>query len=160
MENATLERLMIDDALGELSPDARELLRAFLNDGESELTQWRQLASDAKAALPSESVESLPAFPRQNVLRFQPFLRVGLAAAAALLLGVGIGWRISPPPAREIVTIQTPAPASVSPAALITDSSDFWSSKRLLAVALDTERHAQPASHWNLNELHNLEGIR
>jgi hypothetical protein len=160
MDNTTLERLMIDDALGELSPDARELLQAFLHDRENELAQWRQLAADAKAALPLESVESLPAFPRQNILRFQPFLRAGLAAAAALLVGVGIGRQIAPRPTTEIVTIQTPAPTAASPTVATADSSDFWSSKRLLAVALDTERHAQPASHWDLNELHNLEGIR
>ena len=162
MDAAILERLMIDDALGALSPDVRALLQAHLSGRESELAQWQRVVDTARLALPPATVESLPPFPRRYEWRIAPSLAMGLAAAAVLLLGIGIGWRItpSPSPSVAIAAAQTPAPPRPVATAGVTD---FWSSKRLVAVALDTERHAQPAPHWDLstnNDIQSIGGVR
>jgi len=160
MDAAILERLMIDDALGALSPDVRALLQAHLSGRESELAQWHRVADTAKLALPPATVESLPPFPRRFGWRMAPSLAMGLAAAAVLLLGIGIGWRVAPSPSVPIAAAHTPAPPRPVATAGVTD---FWSSNRLVAVALDTERHAQPAPHWNPstnNDIQSMGGVR
>jgi anti-sigma factor RsiW len=161
MDPAILERLMIDDALGALSPDVRALLEAFLAGDDAELAQWRLVADATKSALPRPTVESLPPFPRLRPWRIAPPIRMAMALAAALLIGIGTGLHFVP--ARSTPIAATPPIPAAPPAAVATVGvADFWSSKRLLAVALDTERHAQPPSHWNdlINKFQHAGGSR
>jgi hypothetical protein len=150
MDEAILERLMIDDALGALSPDARALLEAYVCNQPKELAAWRRVAAAAAEAIPVAKAESLPPFPRQSVLRFP---RVALAAAAVLLIGIGIGWEFSPAPAPQDLVMAPQTPQAVADVGI----TDFWSSSRLVAAALDAEQHAPsgPRSGWSLNDFLN-----
>jgi hypothetical protein len=150
MDQATLERLMLDEALGALPADVSSLLAAYaqtLPGGGERLAVWQQVAATAKAAMPAEPAAVLPPFPARNLVsnpwRIGP---VGLAAAAAaLLIGVGIGlWTPRRPAAAPQVAIvpqsivaETPSNGGVH---------DFWSSQRLLASAME-EKHT-PSAAW------------
>ncbi|HUB25210.1 MAG TPA: hypothetical protein VL992_07250 [Tepidisphaeraceae bacterium] len=150
MDEATLERLMIDDALGALGPDVRALLEAYVRDQPKELAAWRRVAAAATEAIQPAKGESLPPFPHASVPRFP---RIALAAAAALLVGFGIGWEFSPaPPRRAALAIAAPMP-QVAAAGV----TDFFSSSRLVGVALDAERRAPsgPRMGWSLNDFLN-----
>ena len=61
MDDATLDRLMIDDALGALEPDVSALLAAYtasLPQNEQRRADWRALAERAREslAMPNGSV--------------------------------------------------------------------------------------------------------
>jgi hypothetical protein len=152
MDDATLERLIFDDALGALSPDASALLASYAQTlpGSSErLTAWKQLAATAKAALPTESVAEplppLPPFsPGRTVASPWRITRVGLSFAAVLLMGLGIGSWFAHPPAASPHTSQT----VVAEAPTIPGVHGFWSSQRLLASAMDQRSEPSSAWHW------------
>jgi hypothetical protein len=148
MDDAILERLIFDDALGALSPDTSALLAAHvrtLPGGGEKLKAWQQLAETARAAMPAEPPLALPPLRiRQNPWRIG---RIGLSIAAALILGLGIGLlhphggNVSPQPAiaPSPVAVEMPASAGVQ---------DFWSSKRLLASAVGQKRENSSPLRW------------
>jgi hypothetical protein len=153
MDQATLERLMIDDALGALPPDVSSLLTAYTAvrpADEAELSRWRQVTRLASriAEPPAARNANLPAFPRRRIVAWQVrrFALTGATMAACLLLGFHLNtWMTSPAPitpaADKVVTvasIRMPLPGV----------HDFWSSQRLLATAMSQPEPSQPQLHW------------
>jgi hypothetical protein len=157
MEPATLDRLMIDDALGALSPDVSALLAAHIRllPGASEqMAAWNRVTQTAKEAMPAEQVESLPPLrwnaSQQNSthgnispLRWQRrLISAAGTIAAAILLGISIGLFVPRKYPQSTVVITLPAPVGIRPIAIVPqddNAGDFWSSKRLLAIAIENK---------------------
>jgi anti-sigma factor RsiW len=160
MDDAALQRLMMDDALGALEPDTRALLAEFLNDRrgpKADYAQWQRLIAAASQAIPASGPETLPEFPLRRLQwsRFQRAARLTLSAAAMVLIGVGVGLRVSKSSNSTKVAINSPSPQSANlphPAPAPSDAAatfgvpDFWSTQRLLASALSANR--QPRTQW------------
>ena len=144
MKTETLEALLIDRALGHLTPEMDELLSEHLAANPAttrlaaELPETVALAAAAlkrplpALKLPPPVIATLP--PRRV---FRP-----LALAASFLAGIGLTWavtRIAAPP-RESPLAPAPIVVSVQPASgLAIDPSvralPFWSKERALALA-------------------------
>ena len=153
MDRQTLERLMIDDALGALSPDASALLAVHTDAGER--GRWKEIAALAKSAgagglfLDSEAVAegSLPAGAsgRRVMGRI-------LVMAAMLLVGLGIGLliprRSASPPMATLPGPQWQLDSAVAAAPAADAVPDFWSSRRLIGAAVN--RNGPPPPHWSL----------
>jgi hypothetical protein len=153
MDDATLDRLMIDDALGALEPDISVLLAAYtatIPDIEQRRAGWRDLAEKARHAMAMPAADALPPFPAAQLraARFWHNGRLGVAIAAVLALGVGIGlWmpgkHVAVAPIAQVIN---PAPSSPPRAIGV---SDFWSSRRLLASAVEHGVQGRPAWRWS-----------
>jgi hypothetical protein len=153
MNDQTFERLLIDDALGALTPDQSELLAAYTSatGSDSQRLIWRRVAAAARLALPAEPARNLPQFPAR-ALRIHQFWRLGsvaLAAAAILVLGIGLGARIfsQTPAANPTTVVVSPPPPSRSVAATA-GVSDIWSSSRLVAIALQRQNGPVAVTQW------------
>jgi hypothetical protein len=141
MDDATLERLMIDESLGVLDADVSTLLAAYTaqNPAASERANWQELAAKLRQAMPVATEQALPPLhlPASRHRQSWSHARSILALAAAIALGIGIGlWRApatatSPPPAAQ-ASAAAPAVSLPPPPA---NGQSFWSSKRLLAMA-------------------------
>lgn len=139
MNAETLDRLLLDRALGALTPDAAALLDAFLREHPEQLAAARRLDATtdlARKALaaPLTLDAKLPAFPRERIEAAQRrshaagWARGGLAMAAALLLGFSAAWILLPRPPQSPPQIvdSTPRPrASTAP------PPGMWSVERL-----------------------------
>ena len=157
MKPELLETLLLDRALGELSPEVTALLDAHLAQHPdaarraAELADTLQLAravSDTPAEAPHRplDVERLRRTYRaqQSATRRYEALRL----AACLALGLGLGWLArAPQPHVEIAAalphhapVATPASSPVS-APTAASPAGFWSVARLVA-----EERSQPAS--------------
>ncbi|MCK6457344.1 MAG: hypothetical protein L6Q92_12550 [Phycisphaerae bacterium] len=106
MRPETLRRLMLDRALDQLSPDAVELLDAYVRERPAERAELEQLVSIGQTAAralktvgDSAAVELAP-FPRRRIASAGriPLVRVrtAVAMAACLLIGVLVGTRSMP----------------------------------------------------------------
>ena len=102
IDREILERLLIDRALGELSPDAEALLEDYLArepEASEEAEEIARAADLARRALtPSEEVDSHPLPPLLLYGRWRILWRAGVRAAAlaaCLLIGVGVGLWLS-----------------------------------------------------------------
>jgi|GEM_PF-4241508 len=150
MDQLTLERLLIDDALEALPPDVHTLLTAYLESTGQHPKQaaWMAVADAARKALPGvdamEKEISLPSLRvRPNPLWQQ--LRLGLRAAAMIMIGAGIGMYLSRH-AAESIPAQVARPVAAATPQIETSSlgvSDFWSEKRLIAWATQGEPKAE-----------------
>ncbi len=146
MDTQTLERLLIDRALGQLPPDTRELLDAWLAEHPSAkaLNQAvEETVTAARSALAESPPSMVPPFPAKAIGRagrLAPGWRMaGKAAslAACVLIGVGLhaAWKAessqdaAPPEAVRIVRNVQPIP--FAQAAAEPESPGFWSAKRL-----------------------------
>jgi anti-sigma factor RsiW len=139
MKSDVLERLLIDSAAGELSPDVKELLEAHLQQEPAARREAAEIGETlrlARLALAGQPAVALPAS--------RPFSRVPLwawAMAACFVCGFSLGifavrgWsalpRTASVPGRETAAIMT------------ADESGFWSARRLRAglspVTMKTE---------------------
>jgi anti-sigma factor RsiW len=129
MKSDVLERLLIDCATGELSPDVEELLEAHLQHepaARREAAEIEETLRLARLALAGQKVVALPGL--------RPFSRVpswAWAMAACFVCGLSLGIfgvrgrsalpRAAFVPSREAVAITT------------ADESGFWSARRLRA---------------------------
>ena len=129
MKNDVLERLLIDSAAGELSPDVKELLEAHLQQepaARREAAEIEQTLRLARLALAGQPAVALPAS--------RPFSGVpswAWAMAACFVCGFSLGIfavrdgsalpRTASVPGRETAAIMT------------ADESGFWSAHRLRA---------------------------
>lgn len=151
MDDETLERLMLDDALGALSDDARALLEAYLRDHaehRADWAKWRNVADAAQNAMRPRSVISLPPFPRNRFV----FPRPVLAAAAMLLIGIGIGTQFRTAP----IAAGPSTPVALAPQApAVAGVEDFWSQQRFVSTALEAEHHSQTENNWNWSQNEN-----
>jgi anti-sigma factor RsiW len=100
MKRQTLESLLMDQSLEQLSPDVEELLEAYIAEHPQYLQtaeSIRKSAALAKQALSSEAAKELPPFPKERIIhakasgRWKLFCKWGLSAAACLLIGTLIG---------------------------------------------------------------------
>jgi hypothetical protein len=153
LDQAAVERLMIDDALGALDPDVQALLADYLaraGAGDREQQQWRRVADAARKALPEDVEERLlPPFPgrRMQAWRLWRVTQIAVAAAALLVIGFDLGrGRIRQP---EPAPVIAQAPAPTEPVASF-GVQNFWSPQRLLASAMQARPQPAPAWHWNL----------
>ena len=152
MDDQTLERLMIDDALGALSPDASELLAAHIASSPhaaERLNRWRQTTELARRASESQEPTVAPSLPPLSLRAHPRWTRIGLAIAAAWLLGIGVGLLVphgpssNPGPSPAVIAKLTPPSSSNAPAAGVTD---FWSSQRLISMATAGDRNRPRAA--------------
>ncbi len=99
MDTDTLERLMIDRALGGLPPDAEVLLSAYLADhpdARAIAERIEETVTSAKAALADDRPAWMPPFPAETIRRgFSArrrwvFIARAAGLAACVLIGVGL----------------------------------------------------------------------
>jgi anti-sigma factor RsiW len=129
MKSDVLERLLIDRAAGELSPDVEELLEAHLQQepaARREAAEIEETLRLARLALAGQKVVELPG-PR-------PFSRIpswAWAMAACFVCGLSLG--IFGVRGRS-AALNPASVASRETAAITTaDESGFWSARRLRA---------------------------
>jgi anti-sigma factor RsiW len=100
MDTETLDRLLMDRALGALPPDADALLAAYLGCDAAAATRAQEfdVAATAARRLFQEPVPSvLPPFPALGIHKVEQarqrvhVLRQGVGIAAALVVGIGLG---------------------------------------------------------------------
>ena len=151
MNEATLERLMMDAALGGLNEDVQELLMAHLNQNEKksrEAEQLRVLVNQTRAALR----EDCPAQPDLQMarrrMRIDRAVQWGgriVAMAACLLMGFGIA-RMRPVKEVQVVVREKPAnPAvvAVNDARPATEG-ELWSAQRIFKNAIEVNKAEKP----------------
>ena len=148
MNAETLEALLIDRALGQLSPDVEMLLAEHLATNPDAARAAARLSETVALAA---TVLQRPAprlkLPPPAVALFPPRrFRRGLALAASFAAGVGVallGLRsVAPQPAVVLARAPAPAPAvlpAVAPRSVETDPAvrtlPFWSKERAVALA-------------------------
>jgi anti-sigma factor RsiW len=150
MNDATLERLMMDAALGGLSEDVVELLMAHLErDSEKvhKVEELRALMGKARDAM-REECAAQPDLQAMRGLRSNRTMQWGgriAAMAACLLIGFGIA-RMRPAREVEVVVHEKPAnPATVA----VNDSrpaaeGELWSASRIYRNAVEVNRNERP----------------
>lgn len=164
MKPALLETLLLDRALGELSPEVTALLDAHLAQNPDAARRAAELAATFSLARAANAAPlAAPRRPldlarlrhaqraEQSTTRRFEFLRL----AACLALGLGLGWLARNPPPRVEIAAAIPraAPALASPAAA-NPSNRFWSISRILAeeqarVPATNRLNDQYELHWN-----------
>lgn len=160
MNAETLDRLLMDRALGGLPPDVEALLEAWLaqNPGQRERAgEFETAAATARAALRSELPTALPPLPQVRIAKLLEarrrivWVRNVASLAAVLVLGVGLGallTRGSWAPGGEtnvsagapvIVAVTHPAPQS---------TGGFWSAARLARTAQKAQQNDNVRWIW------------
>jgi anti-sigma factor RsiW len=151
MKPDTLEKLLLDRALGELSPEAEELLAAWCAEHPADAVAADALA--ATVALAREATADhapAPALPRPTWHRaaWRPLPAEILRLAACLALGLSLGWFALPRPPVAAETVA--APGLVTVAAVDTaprpSPSAFWSISARIAEARRDSATARPAA--------------
>jgi hypothetical protein len=145
MTPETLERLLLDRALGILPPDTDELLAAYLSRDATAASRGREYAAvtaGARQVLRGDPAAALPPFPVARIgqaRRTQRSLRMVRSVAglaAAVLCGVGVGtWGLSRT-TDEVRPASSPAVQYASAKSAVPDAAaSFWSAARLCAAA-------------------------
>jgi hypothetical protein len=153
----TLDRLLMDRALGALPPDVEALLDAYLEHDAAGAARAREFGAAAMAArrlLQQPLPTPLPPFPAtsiRDVARAQTRVRaLGHVASMAAVLVVGIGLGLVFPHGR---TLEAPGPrfTIVAPAPVITaePAPGFWSTARLYASARRSSRTETAPVIWD-----------
>jgi hypothetical protein len=155
-----LERLLIDQALGQLTPDMVALLDAYQSDHPavgpraSGLERTVRLAGDV---LRTREIAALPPFPAARIRSASNkrytlrVVRDVSALAATLVFGVLLGTRVLTPSAaiaprpteRSLPVVQ------VTPAQRPTTGDDFWSAARLYQTACNAKHGATTRLVWD-----------
>ena len=157
MDRETLDRLLMDEALGALPADVASLLAAYLERDPAGAARAREFAAAASAArrvfqqpLPT----LLPPFPGRefrNVEQAQRrvrALRYVASMAAVLVVGIGLGLVFPRGPAVEPTPrIVLPPPGPV--VAADEPEPGFWSTQRLYENARRTQRVETPPLIWD-----------
>jgi hypothetical protein len=155
MDSEILERLMMDDALGVLSPDESVLLRAYVSiaGDDAEQAIWSKLTAAAKDALTDNMIAQAPSIGPLRAAWLSHLTRMTLAAAAVLIVGVMLGLSLPLMTARRTPPIapiaQATIPLEAQQPKTTAPSDDFWSSQHLLAAALAAPRPPSPPPQWN-----------
>ncbi|TWT44619.1 hypothetical protein RAS1_10340 [Phycisphaerae bacterium RAS1] len=147
MNAETLERLILDRALGALDADVAALLDAHLRDNPAaaaEAAAIERTMARVRAATRTNPPINVPPFPlsqaaavrqRARVIRISGWF-TGLAACLLLGVGVGAWWKGTAMPTGPMLVVG-PAP-EVQPLADL----GMWSESRRLAAALEARRSA------------------
>ena len=151
MNDATLERLMMDAALGALNEDVQELLMAHLERDEKkvrEIKDLRALVGRAHEAVTEECPAQPDLQAARRRLRIDRAVSWGgriVAMAACLVIGFGIA-RLRPAKQVEVVIHEKPANPSLvavndaKPAA----EGELWSAQRIFRNAMEVNRSEKP----------------
>jgi len=152
-----LERLLIDRALGELSPDAEALLEDYLArqpEASEEAQEIARTADLARCALtPSEEFDSHALPPLLLGKRGRILWRVGARAAAlaaCLLIGVGVGLWLSQ--SKQVVETQQEIAwvgAEDSDGTEEANRSEIWSARRFYEAASRPARTKRARLIWD-----------
>lgn len=145
MHSETLERLLMDRALGELSPDVQALLAAYLEHDPAAAERAHEFDDAAAAArdvlrheLPTSltplSTARLHALDQAR--RRLVWVRNVAGIAASLIIGIGVGAWLTPnaagrAPSPMPPVVHQPPDANLLAPAPPPPSSGFWSTDRL-----------------------------
>ncbi|MFO1452380.1 MAG: hypothetical protein U1F61_29715 [Opitutaceae bacterium] len=149
MKSEHLDSLLLDRALGELSPAVVDLLEAHLARDPEAARRAADLdvtAATARQALRPEPTLAPPPFDRARLERAGPGNRwIGrrtelLRLAACLALGMGAGWLWRQPEpislhATRVAVVHPPTKSSTTP---------FWSISRFAPETLPLPRETKP----------------
>jgi len=151
MNDATLERLMMDAALGAMNEDVRELLMAHLAGDQQkvrEVEEWRELVGKAREAVKEECPAQPDPQAMRRRLRIERAVGWGkriVAMAACLLIGFGIA-RMRPARQVEVVVREKPvssAVVAVNDARPVAEG-ELWSASRIYRNAVEVNRNEKP----------------
>ena len=158
MKQEILNRLLIDRSLGALGPDVTALLEAYLEREPAELEAGveieesvrlakRALARAPAVQLPPLKLSPLPQEPFAENRRRRAWWPAELAAA--LVLGVGLGFLAFHPGEPAQVKLEPPA-ATIRVETGDSGSSDaFWSVRRLARMEPKTASYGGPRVTWD-----------
>jgi hypothetical protein len=158
MDSETLDRLLMDQALGALPLDVDMLLAAYLDHDAAAAARAREFAAATMAArrlLRQPTPTRLPPFPAADIHNVEQTQRrvhaLGYVAsmAAVLVVGIGLGLVFPRSPTRA-----TPAPlitlASAAPIVAAHEAeAGFWSTQRLYENARQVRRADTPRLIWD-----------
>lgn len=165
MNPETLDRLLMDRALGGLSPDVEALLDSWLArnpDAAARARDYDSAAGAARQVLAINRDAMLPPLRIEQVRRLERttrqlrIVRNIASLAAVLVIGVAIGaWQSRPPAARTAPTNDTPTPRLISSwlpdraTASADKGTGFWSTESLTRPARSPRSHDGPRVIWN-----------
>ncbi len=162
MDAETLERLLMDRALGALSPDADALLTAYLEHDAEATERSREFAAAATSArhvLRRAAPATLPPFPAAGVQQLEQarrrlvWVRNAASMAAALVIGVGLGaWLTKQMPAdgrTDVKPVVVEFVAKLPVAEPEPAANRFWSTQRLYEQARRTKRVEAARVIWD-----------
>ena len=139
MDSETLDRLLMDRALGGLPPDVEALLAAYLEQtptAAARATDYTAAADAARQVLRSDRPATPPPFPALRLHQIAEarrrlrLVRHVAGLAAALVFGVGLGAGLL----RTSAPADRPAPPAAVERVPIDQrpiANDFWSTTRL-----------------------------
>jgi len=151
MNDATLERLMMDAALGALNEDVQELLMAHLAGDEKrarEAEELQTLVTKTREAMKEECPARPDLQAMRSRMRIDRAVQWGgriVAVAACLLIGFGIA-RMRPAKEVQVVVHENPA----NPAVIAVNDSpptaegELWSAQRIYRNAIEVNRNEKP----------------
>lgn len=160
MSPETIERLILDKALGALPADCQALLEAYLESRPSEMASCRStedLLGRVRIAMTDGVAQPLPSFPAGRLSRVR---RIGLtgrvamsvaAVAACVLLGFGLhamvfpDMPLRPDVPKAVLVVQVDA---VRPAQAHRDGDGFWSGRRLSEQATEAPQPTPSPLIW------------
>ena len=151
MNDATLERLMMDAALGGLNEDVQELLMSHLEGNEKrarEVEELRALVSNAWEAMKQECPAQPDLQAARSRMRIDRAMHWGgriVAMAACLLIGFGIARMRT---AKEVQIVVQEKPANNAVVAVndgrSTAEGELWSAQRIYRNAIEVNRNEKP----------------
>ncbi len=164
MKPETLEALLLDRAMGELSPEVAELLEAHLAGVPDAARQAGGLAAVVQqarqaVALPEEAPPPLATARLQRAQaawRRRAFIWETARLAACVILGLTLGWYVRPARVTPVVAAApTSSAVNASVPPLVSESThDFWSLARLEAVQqehqpVESRSTSRYRLHWD-----------
>jgi anti-sigma factor RsiW len=162
MKTETLEALLLDHALGELSPEVVELLETHLAHNPEAAQQADGLASTVQLARQAMAVAQEA--PRRSLAverlrrvqmthRRRAFIWEMARLAACVVLGLALGWYGHT--ARKAIAAATPGPPVVAAVGLPfapEGTKDFWSLANLEAAQRERQPvESRPTSRYRLH---------
>lgn len=157
MNRDSLERLLIDQRLGELAPDASELLRAWLaaTPTDSALaSEIDEIITMSRNGLHSSSAFPLPIFPEKRVAgalrtNFRPGMMTWhrpAAVAATIVLAFVLGTRIAD--FRESESDSMSGAIAVAGSGESSKIGEFWSIQRIVEGSALRRTHEKHRINW------------
>lgn len=147
MDREVLERLLMDRALGALTPDVAAVLDAYVAMDAAAAARAREFDAAALAArqVLGPAMAEVPPFPAVRLARIDRtrrqlvLIRNVAGLAAAIVLGVVVGaWGFKP-----VAPFAGPGVVQATSRTVAAESGGFWSRERWLAAA----QAARPSGH-------------